>query len=598
MRWSLRQQMLLGFGAIIAIFIANAVYGILTARDIEAALSANAQQNSLIQRVGINFRGSVHDRAIAVRDAILANDAAELSAQVTIINKLADNYATNARELSTLIAAAPAQVSTMVEDIKRVETQTLALTKSLLEHKAADRIDEAQVALDQAAKLYEQWLAAINRLIDFEEERIASNNTRALDDAARLGVSLLVLTAIAAAVGVAAALIVSGRVLRELGAEPDAVRSVVNAMQGGDLTVPIATAAGDTKSVMAAVRDMQTHFRALVAQVHANVGSLEGTSSEIDQGYQSLGARTQQVHASLDETASSMEALTRSVNQSAQSAAQADELAIHARQAADAGGKVMEQVIHTMGEIDASSKKINDIIDVIDSIAFQTNILALNAAVEAARAGEQGRGFAVVAAEVRSLAQRSASAAKEIAQLIQTSVDKIGSGSAQVHQAGQAMDGIVEEVQRVSAIIGEISASAADQSQGIARVNSAVAQIDQMTQQNTQLASASGQAVAQLRSQAQELMHAVSQFRIGGAQAAPRAAAVPTTTARAPKAAPAVKSSSAKPAAAAPKAAAPAPAAPKAAPAAPAAVPPSLPAPAAAPRKAAAAGSEDDWESF
>jgi methyl-accepting chemotaxis protein len=239
-------------------------------------------------------------------------------------------------------------------------------------------------------------------------------------------------------------------------------------------------------------------------------------STQIATGNQDLSARTEQAASSLQQSAASMEQLTGTVRQSAESASQAAQLASSAAQVAQRGGQVVSEVVSTMDQINASSKKIADIIGVIDGIAFQTNILALNAAVEAARAGEQGRGFAVVASEVRSLAQRSAEAAREIKGLIGQSVDKVEAGSRLVQDAGSTMDEIVVSVKRVTDMISEISAASGEQSQGIGQVNVAVSQLDQMTQQNAALVEESAAAAESLKDQALRLSGIIGTFRLSG----------------------------------------------------------------------------------
>ena len=297
----------------------------------------------------------------------------------------------------------------------------------------------------------------------------------------------------------------------------DAVSSVLRALSGGDLT---ARMDGDFHGVFATMRD---DANATVAQLTDIVGRIQDASTsintaagEIASGNSDLSRRTEQQAANLEETAASMEELTSTVRQNAESARQANQLAIGAASVASQGGEVVGKVVSTMTDIEQSSKKIAEIISVIDGIAFQTNILALNAAVEAARAGEQGRGFAVVASEVRTLAQRSANAAKEIKGLIETSVDKVADGSALVNQAGATMGEIVASVQRVTDIMAEISAASQEQSAGIEQVNQTITQMDETTQQNAALVEEASAAARSMEEQAQALAEAVSTFQLDG----------------------------------------------------------------------------------
>jgi methyl-accepting chemotaxis protein len=293
------------------------------------------------------------------------------------------------------------------------------------------------------------------------------------------------------------------------------VVSVADAIAGGDLTPHAASERHDEiGAVERALQRMTESLRSVVGEVRHSAENISLASNEIAHGNQDLSQRTESAASNLQQTASSMEQLTGTVTQSADAARQANQLAASAAAVAQRGGEVVHQVVSTMDEISTSSKKIADIIGVIDGIAFQTNILALNAAVEAARAGEQGRGFAVVAGEVRSLAQRSAEAAKEIKALIGTSVDKVETGSRLVQDAGTTMSEIVASVQRVSDIIGEISAAATEQSGGIGQVNVAVTQLDQMTQQNAALVEESAAAAESLKEQAGKLASVVASFRL------------------------------------------------------------------------------------
>jgi methyl-accepting chemotaxis protein len=331
--------------------------------------------------------------------------------------------------------------------------------------------------------------------------------------------SLWLLMSLALAVGllaVAASWWVQRRIVRDLRAAADVAREVAE----GRLQAPAAAQAGSSRQdelgeLLRALGAMTQRLHGSIDAVRQAADSIRLSSAEIASGNQDLSQRTEHAAGNLQQTASSVQQLVGTVRQSADSAAQANQLAASAAEVAQRGGSVVTQVVSTMDEIESASRKIADIIGVIDGIAFQTNILALNAAVEAARAGEQGRGFAVVAGEVRSLAQRSADAAREIKALIGSSVDKVEAGSRLVKDAGATMDEIVASVQRVSDIIGEINAAAAEQSSSLGQVNGAIGQLDQMTQQNAALVEESAAAAESLKQQAARLADVVSTFRLG-----------------------------------------------------------------------------------
>jgi methyl-accepting chemotaxis protein len=290
---------------------------------------------------------------------------------------------------------------------------------------------------------------------------------------------------------------------------------VAQSVAAGDLTSHIeAQTTDETGLLLEALRAMNHSLVNIVGEVRTGTDTIATASSQIASGNQDLSSRTEEQASSLEETAASMEELTSTVKQNADNARQANQLAVSASEVAVKGGTVVSQVVDTMGSINASSKKIVDIIGVIDGIAFQTNILALNAAVEAARAGEQGRGFAVVASEVRSLAQRSAAAAKEIKTLIGDSVEKVEEGSKQVEEAGRTMDEIVGSVKRVTDIMGEITAASQEQTSGIEQINQAISQMDQVTQQNAALVEEASAAAQSLQEQAGSLVQAVSIFKL------------------------------------------------------------------------------------
>ncbi|MEC4722450.1 methyl-accepting chemotaxis protein [Noviherbaspirillum sp. CPCC 100848] len=339
--------------------------------------------------------------------------------------------------------------------------------------------------------------------------------------------------------GIALAILLSRSITGPLNHAVDIARTVA----AGDLTSRIEVKTKDeTGRLLQALREMNDSLLRIVAQVRSGTDTIAGASTQIAAGNLDLSSRTEEQASTLEETASSMEELTSTVRQNADNARQADKLAQSASEVANRGGMVVSQVVETMGSINASSKKISDIISVIDGIAFQTNILALNAAVEAARAGEQGRGFAVVATEVRSLAQRSAAAAKEIKVLIDDSVEKVATGAKLVDQAGATMSEIVDSVQRVTDIMAEITAASDEQSAGIEQVNQAIAQMDEVTQQNASLVEQAAAAADAMQEQARGLQQAVGTFKVDGSAAPavavmPMVAAVPVKAATRPLAA-------------------------------------------------------------
>jgi methyl-accepting chemotaxis protein len=306
-------------------------------------------------------------------------------------------------------------------------------------------------------------------------------------------------------------------VLRRLGGEPEAAAEVARIVAHGDLTVQLEVDHKDTSSLMARLKEMQGGLTRVVSDVRLNAERVAAASARIADGNLDLSSRTEEQAAALEETAASMEQLSATVRQNADNARQANELAHGASAVAVKGGEVVARVVDTMKGINDNSKKIADIIGVIDGIAFQTNILALNAAVEAARAGEQGRGFAVVAAEVRTLAQRSAEASRQIAGLITGSVERVAQGSALADRAGATMQEIVASIRRVTDIVAEISTASAEQSAGVSQVGEAITQMDQVTQQNASLVEHSAAAARNLRDQAEQLVQAVAVFKLAGA---------------------------------------------------------------------------------
>ena len=420
-----------------------------------------------------------------------------------------------------------ASIRKLLEAIARIEGKgdTAAKLKTSFEAYFAASVETAQLFLgikqgDQAGAIPKMQAAL--KVFEADVAKARTDASEGFDNGltnAKSGVSSSLMAIVISGLAVVSALgvgsyLVIGSVWRQLGGEPEYARDVMRQIAAGDLSQTIDVAPGADASLLAAVREVSQGLAAIVTDVRTGTDSMSVASREIAVGNHDLSVRTEKQATSLEQTSSNMQTLTDAVRQSAEAAAQANQLAGNAASVARRGGEVVSQVVTTMDEINNSSKKINDIIGVIDGIAFQTNILALNAAVEAARAGEQGRGFAVVASEVRSLAQRSAEAAKEIKSLIGASVDRVESGSRLVRDAGETMTEIVASVQRVSDIIGEVTAASGEQSQGIGLVNQSVNQLDQMTQQNAALVEQAAAAASSLEQQAQSLQTAVATFKL------------------------------------------------------------------------------------
>ena len=396
---------------------------------------------------------------------------------------------------------------------------------------AAIGATRAMLGVGELGDLISDMQAAQGVLLELMETEMANAMQATLDRQAEasqgittaLIVNLVTGLVVLLVLGLASYLVINA-VWRELGDEPDNLRKAMRRVTEGDLGTELNVRKGDQESLNASVQQMMVTLRGIIGQIRDATGSISIASSEIASGNHDLSVRTETTADNLQRTAAATEQLTVTVGQTADSARQADQLASAATDAAARGGNIVEQVMTNMGEIEASSHKISEIIGVINGIAFQTNILALNASVEAARAGEHGRGFAVVAGEVQQLAQRSADAASEIKALIDTSSEKVVSGTRLVQNTGEAMNEIVTGVQRVTDIIGEISAATSEQSSGLTSVNESVTALDDMTQQNAALVQESATAAASLSDQADKLSRVVAAFRLAQNTDAPPSA--------------------------------------------------------------------------
>ncbi len=440
------------------------------------------------------------------------------------------------------------------------------------------------------------WRALKAELLKQSEiaRKLAATTHDSVDSGTSTAITLSIILAV---IAVLMALVLNYRMLttlsKELGGDPADARLALAAIAQGDLDCEIRNS-GNTDSLMGVMQQMDASLKSIVSRVRDSAAGIAIASSEIAQGDNDLSARTESQASALEETAASMEQLSSAVKQNADNARQANQLALSASTVAVQGGEVVAQVVDTMKGINEASRKISDIISVIDGIAFQTNILALNAAVEAARAGEQGRGFAVVASEVRSLAGRSAEAAKEIKALISASVQRVEQGTILVDQAGTTMNEVVTSIRRVTDIMGEISVASNEQSLGVSQVGEAVTQMDQVTQQNAALVEQIAAAATSLKSQADDLVQSVSIFKLGKSDSG-SLAALPTARVRSHAATTSSFKGSDRRAVGVPKGAA-ARSTPRPPASAPAPTP--LAAPAAKPAATATATSDADWETF
>jgi len=445
-----------------------------------------------------------------------------------VLSSKEEDFVTNEKLLDDMV---PAMKKKLADYEKLVDTKAekaiflqfvknfdtfLTLQKKILLLSRANKNDEARdVIVKEATPVYLAMFAAADKLVSVNQEGAKNADESAENTYRSSRILITAMLGICIVIGMLMAVWVARIVSNPLRLAVDVAQRVAD----GDLTADIRpTSKDETGQLMTSLKAMNDSLLKIVTEVRQGTDTIATASNEIAVGNLDLSSRTEQQASSLEETASSMEELTSTVKQNADNARQANQLAVSASEVAIQGGSVVEQVVSTMGSINDSSKKIVDIISVIDGIAFQTNILALNAAVEAARAGEQGRGFAVVASEVRSLAQRSASAAKEIKALIDDSVEKVDTGSKLVAQAGSTMSEVVSSVKRVTDIVGEISAASQEQSTGIEEVNQAITQMDEVTQQNAALVEEAAAAAQSLQDQAAKLAEVVSVFKLDNTQ--------------------------------------------------------------------------------
>ena len=467
------------------------------------------------ERLANDLRNAAMRRAIAARNLVLVTESKDVELEKAAVLQAHASVGASLDKLKGAVAAAPDATDrdrAQMGELVRIETQYGAVALDIVDKALKGQKDAAVARMNLDCRpLLAALLKAADDYVAYDQDEAAARVKQADQGFERDRVLQVSVCSVALLLALGLGWMLSNAITAPL----QRCVTLAESVASGDLSSQIVVDRNDeTGQLLAALSRMNDSLVNMVGQVRQSAEGIATASSEIASGNSDLSARTEQQASALQETAASMHQMTSTVQQSADSARAASQLAAAAADVAGKGGAVVQRVVETMSEISTSSKKINDIIGVIDGIAFQTNILALNAAVEAARAGEQGRGFAVVAGEVRSLAQRSAQAAREIKTLIGDSVGKVDIGSSLVHEAGSTMGDVVSQVRRVTDLMAEINASASEQSTGIAQVNIAVASIDNGTQQNAALVEQSAAAAESLKTQASGLLKLVAAFKL------------------------------------------------------------------------------------
>lgn len=523
---TIKTKLIAGFGMLSLLVVAVSGLSLKALSDSTDGFSNFVHGINARADMAVQVRTAVDRRAIAARNLVLVTKPQDLDIEKADVTRAHEDVHADLKKLDDMIANATdttEKARSLVAEINRVESAYGPVALHIVNLALANQRDEAIVEMDDHCRpLLAALIRATNAYADYthtRQEQLINDYATHYENQRNL---LIAICLIALALAVSACVVITRAVTGPLRFAIDVARTVSE----GDLRTRITVDGSDeTSKLLAALREMNDRLTAIVGRVRDSSTSIAGAARQIAAGNMDLSQRTEQQAASLQETASSMEELTSTVKQNADNAQQGSTLAANASSVAQKGSEVVGLVVNTMHDISDSSTKIADITGIIEGIAFQTNILALNAAVEAARAGEQGRGFAVVASEVRSLAQRSSSAAKEIKDLIASSVDKIRNGSALAGEAGRTMAEVTQAVARVTDIMSEIAAASTEQSRGIEQVNLAITQMDNVTQQNAALVEEAAAASRSMEDQGQQLNEAVAFFQLKDVARA--AAAVP-----------------------------------------------------------------------
>ncbi|SCK60307.1 methyl-accepting chemotaxis protein [Variovorax sp. HW608] len=508
--WKIGARLGGGFALVLALVAVIAGIGVVRLQKVGDATREMARQSLEKERLATDWLLATSTNSVRTFALLKSEDAEVQEFLQKNIGKTSALINETQKKLEEQLST-PEELA-LSKDIKAKRSGYVELRNTILKLKADGKADEAQkLSQEKLLPTLDAYDASIRAMVKHQKAQIDQSAT-SIDELYRSGRNQLVLLA---ALALAVGSVLAWLLTRSIALPIDEALRIAETVASGDLSQDFETErGGDFGRLLRGMGEMEDKLTDVVGRIRSATDSILVASGQIASGNQDLSSRTEEQASSLEQTAASMEELTSTVKQNADNARQANQLAVSASEVAVKGGRVVNEVVDTMAAINASSRKIVDIIGVIDGIAFQTNILALNAAVEAARAGEQGKGFAVVAAEVRSLAQRSAAAAKEIKSLIDDSVGKVDMGSALVGEAGKTMDEIVGSVRRVTDIMGEITAASQEQTSGIEQINQAITQMDQVTQQNAALVEEAAAAAASLQEQAGGLSQVVSVFRL------------------------------------------------------------------------------------
>ncbi|WP_409308515.1 methyl-accepting chemotaxis protein [Pectobacterium sp. B1J-3] len=521
----------MGFSLVIIISLLVAFFGRLQlvglGNDINRLSGTTLANMLLIQEVKAGFDAN----ARLIRNIAISNDPAQIKQEKQFVDEQIARNTTNLKKLGEQLDTDGTRA--LLKQFQETRPPYLSAFLKAMELVQSTEPQQRQqgnaIILNEMQNAQNALFKVLDAMMASQQQDTNTIVSRAQNDAQSGSVIMLVLSIAATVMAAVVAWLITRTLKKQLGGEPLYATQIAQQVADGDLAVNITLQNHDHSSLLAAMRHMSNNLSDIVEQVRQSSEAIASGSGQIAAGSENLSQRTEEQAASLQQTAASMEQMNQAIRQNADTVRNATRLASQASETATKGGEAVSDIVVTMKEIAASSHKISDIISVIDGIAFQTNILALNAAVEAARAGEQGRGFAVVAGEVRSLAQRSASAAKEIAELINTSVEKVEAGYRLVEETGSTIDELVRQARSVADLISEIGTTTQEQESGISQIHDAVNQLDRVTQQNATLVEESASAATNLNEQSSHLVMLMNHFHLRGTPPATTAPVIKKT---------------------------------------------------------------------